>query len=88
MLVHMHSSSTFISTTMTAVATSANLNNIQETNILVSSINKDNTKEENFDELDDELVYITDNEVEDKLLNSSQMKRYWVTFFFDMNLII
>jgi hypothetical protein len=73
---------------MTAVATSANLNNIQETNILVSSINKDNTKEENFDELDDELVYITDNEVEDKLLNSSQMKRYWVTFFFDMNLII
>ncbi len=84
----MHSSSTFISTTMTAVATSANLNNIQETNILVSSINKDNTKEENFDELDDELVYITDNEVEDKLLNSSQMKRYWVTFFFDMNLII
>ncbi len=78
----MHSSSTFISTTMTAVATSANLNDIQETNILVSSINKDNTKEENFDELDDELVYITDNEVEDKLLNSSQMKRHWVTFFF------
>ncbi len=78
----MHSSSTFISTTMTAVATSANLNDIQETNILVSSINKDNTKEENFDELDDELVYITDNEVKDKLLNSSQMKRHWVTFFF------
>jgi hypothetical protein len=67
---------------MTAVATSANLNDIQETNILVSSINKDNTKEENFDELDDELVYITDNEVKDKLLNSSQMKRHWVTFFF------
>ncbi len=82
MLVHMHSSSTFISTTMTAVATSANLNNIQETDILVSSINKDNSKEENFDELDDELVYITDNEVKDKLLNSSQMKRHWVTFFF------
>ncbi len=78
----MHSSSTFISTTMTAVATSANLNNIQETDILVSSINKDNSKEENFDELDDELVYITDNEVKDKLLNSSQMKRHWVTFFF------
>ncbi len=78
MLVHIHWSSTFISTTMTAVATSANLNDIQETDILISSINKDDSKTENFDQLDDKMVYIIDDEV----LDNSQMKRYWVTFFF------
>ncbi len=69
---------------MTAVATSANLNDIQETNILVSSINKDDSKKENFDQLGDDMVHIID----DKVLDNSQMKRYWVTLFFDMNLII
>jgi hypothetical protein len=62
---------------MTAVATSTNLNNIQETNILVSSINQDDSQKENFDQLDDKMVYI----FVDKLLDNSQMKRYWVTFF-------
>jgi len=61
---------------MTTVATSANLNNVQEINILVSSINKDDSQKENFDQLDDEMVYMID----DELLDNSQMKRYWVIF--------
>ncbi len=61
---------------MTGVATSANLNDIQETNILVSSINKDDSKKENFDQLDDDMVYI----INDKVLDNSPMKRYWVIF--------
>ncbi len=68
---------------MAAVATSANLNDIQETNILVSSINKDDSKKENFDQLDDDMVYIID----DKVLDNSPTKRYWVIFL-NINLII
>ncbi len=65
---------------MVDVAISAKLNNIQETNILVSSINKDENKKEKFDQLDDEMVYVIDEEVKNKLDNS-QIKRHWVRFF-------
>jgi hypothetical protein len=66
---------------MTTVAISANLNDVQETDMFVSSINKDDSKKENFDQLDDEMVYIIDDEVKNKLLDNSQMKRHWVRFF-------
>jgi hypothetical protein len=66
---------------MTAVATSANLNDVQETNMLTSSINKGESEEEKFDLLHDEMVYIKDDGFENKLLNNSQMKRHWVRLF-------
>jgi hypothetical protein len=66
---------------MTDVATSANLNDVQETNMLISSINKGESEEEKFDLLYDEMVYIKDDGFENKLLNNSQMKRHWVKFF-------
>jgi hypothetical protein len=66
---------------MTDVATSANLNDVQETNMLISSINKGESEEEKFDLLYDEMVYRKDDGFENKLLNNSQMKRHWVKFF-------
>jgi len=66
---------------MTAVATSANLNDVQETNALISSINKGESEEEKFDLLYDEMVYRKDDGFENKLLNNSQMKKHWVKFF-------
>jgi hypothetical protein len=66
---------------MTDVATSANLNDVQETNMLISSINKGESEEEKFDLLYDEMVYRKDDGFENKLLNNSQMKRHWVRFF-------
>jgi hypothetical protein len=56
---------------MTVVATSANLNDVEETNIFVSSINKDDSKK----------VYIIVDDAENELLDNSQMKRHWVRFF-------